>query len=290
MSSNKLNIYRKPRVDKPRIVLGFSGWMNGGDVSTGTIKYLVEKFGAKEFAYIEPEGFYIYNFPGPMEISALFRPHTKIEEGLVRSYEAPTNTFYCDEENNLILFSGKEPNLSWEEYSECIFSVCEQFGVSEIYFIGSVAGLTPHSREPRIMCSVSDEKLKGPLQQHGVVKFTSYAGPASIVTYLMVRCRERGMSMLSLVAEIPAYVQGHNPRCIETATRCIGGLLGLRIQLDDLRAMGDEFEKKLTEAVQRQPELAARIHKLEQAYDDEVFDTEMADLKQWLEQQGIRVD
>jgi len=39
MSSNKLNIYRKPRVDKPRIVLGFSGWMNGGDVSTGTPYY-----------------------------------------------------------------------------------------------------------------------------------------------------------------------------------------------------------------------------------------------------------
>lgn len=36
--------------------------------------------------------------------------------------------------------------------------------------------------------------------------------------------------------------------------------------------------------------LAERIQKLEEDYDNEVFDTQMTDLKDWLEQQGIRLD
>ena len=61
MASDKLNIYERPRLDTPRVLLGFSGWMDGGKVSTGTINCLIEKLGAKRFAEIEPEGFYIYN-------------------------------------------------------------------------------------------------------------------------------------------------------------------------------------------------------------------------------------
>jgi len=289
MTSDKLNIYREPKLDEPRLLLSLSGWMDGGDVSTGTTKYLVEKLGAEKFAEIEPEGFYIYNFPGSMEISALFRPYTKIENGLIQSYKAPANTFFCDEKNNLILFRGKEPNLAWQEFSDCIFSLCSQLNVTQIYFIGSVAGLMPHTREPRIFCSTSDEKIKTPPQQPGI-KFTNYEGPASFITHLMVRCRQEALTMISLVAETPAYVQGHNPRSIQTTTRCIAGILGLHIHLDDLRKTSDSFEKKLSTVVQRQPELAEKVQKLEEDYDSEVFDTEMGDLKKWLEQQGIRVD
>ena len=289
MASDKLRIYERPKLHDPRLLLGFSGWMDGGDVSTGTIKSLIDKLDAQKLADMNPEGFYIYSFPGSMEITALFRPHTRIKNGLVRSYEVPTNAFFYSEQNNLILFLGKEPNLQWEEFADCIFSLCAEFNVKSIYFIGSVAGLVPHTREPRIFCSVSDAKLKEALQRFGV-KFTDYEGPASIVTYLTANCSKRGLSMTSLVATTPAYVQGENPKCIETVTRRLAGILGLQIDLDDLRTISDEFEKKLSDAVQEQPELASNISKLEEDYDNEIFDSEMGDWKKWLEQQGIRLD
>ncbi len=96
--------------------------------------------------------------------------------------------------------------------------------------------------------------------------------------------------MVSLVAAIPAYVQGSNPKCIEAVTRRLIGMLELQIKLDDLRAVSDEFEKKLSDIVQEQPELEGNIQKLEEDYDNEIFNSEMGDLKKWLEQQGIRVD
>ena len=289
MISDKLKIYHKPKLKNARLLLGFYGWMDGGDVSTGTVKYLIEQFGAERFATIKPEGFYIYSLPGSMEMSSLFRPHAIIENGMVQKYRIPRNTFYCDEENDLVLFIGKEPNLAWEQYCECIFSLCERFDVREIYFVGSVAGLTPHSRKPRIHCSVSNEKLKGALRQAGL-KFVNYEGPSSIITYMTVQAAKKDFNMTSLVAEIPAYVQGYNPRCIEETIKCMAGLLGLHVPLDELRTAGDDFEKKLTKVIEKQPELAESIQKLEADYDNEVFDTEMGDLKNWLEQQGIEVD
>ena len=278
MLSGELNIYKKPNFDSPRLLLGFSGWMDGGEVSTGTVKCLIDKLGAQRFAEIGAEGFYINSFPGSMEITALFRPHAKIKDGLIESYEIPENSFFYSEENDLILFSGKEPNLRWEDFAERVFSLCEQFGVKMIYFIGSVAGLVPHTREPRLFCSVSDAGLKETFRHYGV-KFTNYDGPASIITYLTANCSKRGLRMVSLIATIPAYVQGSNPKCIEAVTRRLVGMLELQIKLDDLRVISDAFEKKLSEIVQEQPELESNIHKLEEDYDNEIFNSELGDLK-----------
>jgi proteasome assembly chaperone (PAC2) family protein len=289
MASNKLKIIDNPDLHNTRLLMGFSGWMDGGEVSTGTIKYLIDKLGAQKFAEINPEGFYIYNFPGSMEMTALFRPHTKIRAGLIRSFEVPSNEFFYSEQHNLILFYGKEPNLQWEEFADCIFSLCREFGVEMIYFIGSVAGLVPHTREPRFISSVSDAQLKETLQQYGI-RFTDYEGPASFITYLSIHCTEQDLKMATLVATIPAYVQGNNPRCIESVIKRTAGILGLQVELDDIRAIGDEFEKKLSDAVEEQPELVANIRKLEEDYDNEVFNTEMGDLKNWLQQQGINLD
>jgi hypothetical protein len=80
--SDKLRIFDDANFRNPRLLMGFSGWMDGGDVSTGTIKVLADRLYAKRFAEIEPEGFYIYNFPGAMEITALFRPHCRIKKGI----------------------------------------------------------------------------------------------------------------------------------------------------------------------------------------------------------------
>ena len=289
MACDNLRIYEAPSFRSPRLILGFSGWMDGGDVSTGTMRVLAERLEAKRFAEIRPEGFYIYNFPGAMEITSLFRPHCRIASGLVRDFEFPENLFYAAQESDLIVFVGKEPNLDWEDYADCIFALCREFGVEMVYFIGSVAGLVPHTRDPQMFCSVSDTRLKDRFGNYGV-RFSDYEGPASIVTYLTARAKDRGVDLVSLVATVPAYVQGNNPKCIEAVTRRVAGMLGVHVELDDLRAMGDEFEKKLSEAVQEQPELAENIVKLEEDYDNEIFNHDMPDLRRWLHQKGIRLD
>jgi proteasome assembly chaperone (PAC2) family protein len=289
MGYESLKIYGRPKLESARMVMAFSGWMDGGDTSTGTVRYLAEKLHAKKTAEIEPEAFYIYNFPGSMEVSSLFRPHTKIEDGLVAIYQEPTNTFFCSEQHNLVLFSGKEPNIRWNEYAECVLSLAADYSVAVIYFVGSVAGLVPHTRDPRWHGSISTDRLRRVLQQHDM-KPTNYEGPASIVTYLTVLAREKGIRMATLVAEIPAYVQGENVKCIEAAARKLSDILELAIDLGDLKERSQRFEKTLNETLLEKPDLAEHIKKLEDDYDREVRDEEVADLKSWFEKQGIHLE
>jgi hypothetical protein len=117
-----LTFRRQPKVQDTTLVLAFSGWMDGGDVSTGTVERLVNLLEATPIAEIDPDPFYIYNFPGSMEIAAIFRPHIAIEDGVVKSMEVPTNTFYCHDSANVALFVGKEPNLRWRSFRDCILS------------------------------------------------------------------------------------------------------------------------------------------------------------------------
>lgn len=289
MADDKLRIYEALPFEKPRLVVGFSGWMDGGNVSTGTIRVLARKLGARRFAEILPEGFYIYSFPGAMEITSLFRPHCRIQAGLVRTFDLPENVFFGAPASDLILFLGKEPNLAWQDYADCLFELCTELGVTSVYFIGSVSGLVPHTRDPHLFCSVSDAELKPVFEQYGI-RFSDYEGPASIVTYLTAEARHRGIEMVSLMATVPAYVQGNNPKCIDAVVRRLAGILQLDLHLDDLRTAADDFERKLTEVVDEEPELAESVVKLEQDYDNDIFNNEMTDLKAWLHHKGIRLD
>ena len=155
----EVQIDREIKLTDGKLLIGLSGWMNGCEISTNAADYFIEKLDASKVGFIAPNGFYIYNFPGSMETTAMLRPHTRIENGIVQSYNEPENTFFCDEKNNLLFFIGREPNIRWHKYGECIFSVCRQLGIKSIYFVGSVAGLVPHNREPRFFCSISDESL-----------------------------------------------------------------------------------------------------------------------------------
>src|SRR3954453_7791545 len=95
------------------MLLAFTGWMDGGEVSTGTVRNLLANLSADPIADIDPEPFYIYNFPGSMEVAALFRPEVQYVDGLITELEMPENRFYCDRGRNMVLFLGKEPNLRW---------------------------------------------------------------------------------------------------------------------------------------------------------------------------------
>ena len=289
MTCDELTIRNRPELQNARMVMGLSGWMDGGDVSTGTVKWLVRLLGASKLAEIDPRRFYITSFPGTMEVSALFRPHTRIREGLITELTFPANVFYCDAAHDLVLFSGREPNLHWDAYAECVFSLAEACDVKRIYFIGSVAGVVPHTRQPRLYCSLSDAALKGEFEGYGA-RFSNYDGPASLVTYLTRQAPSRGVEMAALVAEIPAYVQGANPICIASATRRLAAILGVQLDFAELHAVRHAFDKRLSELVAEREQLAELVRKLEGDYDNEVFDTQMGDLKDWLEERGIRLD
>lgn len=259
-----------PALKDATMLLALTGWMDGGDVSTGTVKRLMEGRLVQDIAKIDPDPFYIFNFPGSMEISSLFRPEVKYEAGMVEKFSMPPNIFHCDEAANLIFFLGKEPNLKWQAFGDCIFEVAKAANVKRIIFMGSFGGPVPHTREPRMFASVSHEHLKPILEQNGV-KFSDYEGPSGFATLLLAQCASHGIEMMSLVAEIPGYLQGMNPLSIEAITRRLSRLLNLPVDFDAMRQESTEWELQVTQAVEKDEELAESVRKMEEQYDDELI-------------------
>lgn len=265
-----LQIRRSPAVDGATLVLAFTGWMDGGNVSTGTVERLAHLLHAESFAEIDSEPFYIYNFPGPMEVAALFRPHVEVEDGLIKRIEMPSNIFYCHERTKLVLFIGKEPNLQWRTFGECIFRLAREVGVSRILFVGSFGGSVPHTREPRLYITCSDAELLPEMDQYGVRR-TGYQGPGSFTTYLMMQAASNGFPMVSLVAEIPGYLQGSNPACIEAVTRRLAKILKVPLDLDPLRAASTEWELQISSVIENDADLAEKVRQLEEEYDNDLL-------------------
>jgi proteasome assembly chaperone (PAC2) family protein len=235
------------------------------------VRNLIANLDARVVATVDPEPFYIYNFPGSMEVAALFRPEVKYADGVIESFDLPENEFYCDAGRNVVLFLGKEPHLRWRDFADCVFEVAARTRVSRLFFVGSFGGTVPHTREPRLYASISDERLRAGLKRFGV-GFSDYEGPASFATYLLSRAAGRGLEMVSLAAEIPAYLQGVNPVSIEAVTRRLNNILGLHVDLAPMRQVSDEWEESVSAIVREDEKLARRIKKLEEAYDRDLVE------------------
>lgn len=265
-----LTLLNTPRLEGSTMLLALTGWMDGGLVSTGTVKHLMEGRELVEVGRIEPAGFYIDNFPGSMEVTAMFRPHVKYENGLVESFDMPTNEFHADVAGNIAFFVGKEPNLNWPGFADAIFDVAARLGVKRIIFMGSFGGSVPHTREPRLYGSVSERRLLPLLEQYGL-KPTEYEGPGSFATYLLHHAPKRGVEMLSISAEIPGYLQGANPTSIQAVTRRLAALLNLPVDLAGLREASTEWELQVSDVVEKDKKLATTVRKLEEEYDNELI-------------------
>src|SRR5688572_23154328 len=135
MPHKPLKLFNTPTMDGATLLLALTGWMDGGLVSTGTVRHLMSGRDLVKVAEIEPQGFYIDNFPGSMDVTALFRPHVKYAGGLVESFEMPTNEILADPAAGVAFFLGKEPNINWIGFADCVFDVAERLGIKRIIFM-----------------------------------------------------------------------------------------------------------------------------------------------------------
>ena len=274
-----------PKMPGARMVIALDGWMDGGEVSTGTVGWLIDRLGAGEVAkHMDPDPFYLVNFPGSMEVTAMFRPYVDITDGIISTYQEPTNTFFASPEHNLILFQGEEPNNAWQLYTDCVFHVAKEVGVGSVYFIGSFGGVVPHARAEAFRHRVGRQDQTRPGSPGDQVQ--QLRRPRQRGDPPAHPCADAGLTMANLSAEIPAYIEGLNAKSIEAVARKLAVILDLNLNFDKLRKTSDRWERKLNKAVAKKDELLEHIQKLEEDYDHEVFDTQMGDLKDFLKKAG----
>ena len=263
-------ITEKPRLSHPYMVCGISGWVDGGEAATGTVKYLVQKLEARRFADILIDSFHVFQVPGQLSL----RPYIRIKDGLLEEHRFPQNQFFYwanpNADNDLVLFLGTEPNLNWEEYANAILDVAEELAVVRVYLLGGVLDRTPHTREPSVSCTCSSNELKEEMQQYRV-QFSNYEGPGSFGTTLLYVCQQRQMATVSLLARATYYPEfniliSYNPKSIRAVLRRLNRMLRLNTDISDLDRAAEEFEAKLELIGSQNPEFQAYIKELEKDF------------------------
>lgn len=262
-----VQFHEQPQLKDATLLMAFTGWMDGGEVSTGTVNRIIHLLEAEPFAELDSEPFYIFNFPGSMDTAAMFRPDIEIVDGLVLSVDMPENTFYWHKESNLVFFVGQEPHLCWPTYRDALIYLAERIGISRILFTGSFGGAVPHTRQPRLYITASEERLLKEMEPFRVRR-TSYEGPGSFMSYFMTQVPTVGLEMVSLIAEIPGYLHGKNPMSIEAVTRRLAKILQLPLELDSLRQASNNWEEHISTIVEENDELLEKIREMERDYDD----------------------
>ena len=236
-----LRVKGKIKLPNASMVVGLSGWGNAGEVSTFTVKYLIDKLEATKLGEITSNRFYNYQ---------LQRPIVSIRHGMILDYKPPKNDLYYWRDKNkkvsLILLLGAEPHLDWPSYAEAVLKISEKFGVRRIYTIGGYLSDITYTDEPLITASTNNESAISELESVGV-ELTNYTGPTSVYSEILWQARAYGISVMSLWCAVPIYVSGFYPRAAYYMLLKILKLIGIELNLQDLRRRLSYFNIKTAE-------------------------------------------
>lgn len=269
-SDGSVHYISKPDLRNPDVICGLTGWVDGGDVATGGIKYLISQFDADEFASIPASRYHVYQAPG---IEAA-RPMLQMTEGLISEARFPRNQFFCAynpvSDRDVILFLGTEPSLYWEEYANEVVALARELHAHRLYTIGGVLDETPHTKEPRVSCSCTSPELRDELREYAV-GFSNYGGPATFNSMLLYTCRQQHLEAVNFSVRVTYYPDyniaiDYYPKSLKAILVRLNRLAHLKLNFDDLDASIRELDGKLDFMRKQNPQFDSYVAELERSY------------------------
>jgi len=253
-------------------VCGFEGSLNGGDVSLGGIRYLINHFKATKFAEITSLRYHVYQVPGAEGL----RPVFKTDDGLITESYFPKDEFYHarnpGSDHDLVFLNGNEPNLYWEEYADNVVELAVGLGASRLYAFGAILDRTPYFREPKITCTCTSAKVKSEMAKYAV-GFSNRYGGATFNQMLVYLCQKKGLEALNLTARAPYYLEfnlaiQYSPKSIKAVLVRLNDLMHLGLSFEDLDASMREVQGKVDFFRQQNTQFNAYIEEIDKGYEE----------------------
>ena len=260
----------KPTLKDPYIICGFSGWINGGEVSVASINYFIKQYNGLKFAEMPISRYHVYQIPGLESL----RPVFKMQDGLIVETHLPKNQFYYAKnpvsENDFIFFVGTEPSIKWEEYADTVVSLACDFGASRLYTLCGILTRTPYTREPHISCTCTSDTIKEEMEKYNVT-FSDRVGPATFNQMLIYACKKKGLEGVNFTVRVPCYPEynvliGYSPKSVKAVLVRLKDLMHLDMSFEELDNAIKEVEGKLDFFRQQNPEFNAYVEELEKDY------------------------
>lgn len=247
-----------PQLRNPLVVAGFHGWSNAGSVSSDTVEYLTDKLQPRPFARLNEEPFLDFT---------LERPVAQIEDGVIHELESMATDLLCwsrpDGEHDLVMLLGREPHFDWPGYSRILVDVMLRLDVRRLYTIGGVQDTVSHSASPIVsVVGSSPYVVAGAARLDAAVQAATYYGPVSIHSFLIRACMDVGIEGVSLWGHVPAYLQ-KSPRLVQKMVTILNNAVGMQCPTDDLSLKSIEMDRKIRDALSRDPNLKRLVETVE---------------------------
>lgn len=240
------------------MIAGFRGWSDAGRVSSDTLEYFLETFEPQVFARLSN---------GPFVNFTLERPIGKVENGLIQ-YLEPFSTQFSfltnpDGEHDLIFVLAKEPHFKWQLYGELFVEMMIRLGVRRLYTIGGVQDTISHSRPPQVSIVGSSASVVADTMKLGDgFQPAEYVGPISVHSCLIRTCMDNEIEAVSVWGHVPAYLE-KMPRLVAKIVASLGTAAGMDCPTEDLLRQSIELDRKIDEALARDPNLKHFVEALE---------------------------
>ncbi len=240
-------------------------WSNGGRISSGLPRYLIEKSGDKKIGRLGPQ---ISTMCYPFQVAGThdaFRPLAAFKDGLPATSMHREN-FFHDAGNGLIVFLGEEPWYRLDLYVEGFFQAVKELGIKQTAAVEGVNGPAPPDLERRITCAYSKPEMKADLDKYGL-QFSSYGsdgrrGPTigmAMVSAAHYQYPDIEMFRLGAMAPLYPLVASNNQqlgitrdhRSFYDIMRRIKAMFTLDIDLEELKRFGEEESQELQQALER---------------------------------------
>ena len=228
-------------------------WSNGGRISSGLPRYLIEKLGAKKIGELGPQ---VSTMCYPFQVAGThdaFRPVAAFQEGLPSESMHRENYFF-DAGNGLVIFLGEEPWYRLDLYVQGFFEAIKELGIKQTVAVEGVNGPAPPDMERRITCAYSKASMKEDLERFGL-QFSSYGsdgrrGPTiGMALVSMAHFVYPDIEMFRLGAMAPLYplLSSNNQqlgitrdhRSFYDIMRRLNAMFDLTIDLNELKGLAD---------------------------------------------------
>jgi proteasome assembly chaperone (PAC2) family protein len=269
-----IQYHNQPILRDPIALVAFAGWNDAAEAATTAIKFLIERWKPIKIAEIDSEDFFVFTET---------RPTVKFVDGIQRAITWPTNQFFAyiatELNRDVILFTGSEPQLKWQTFSNSFLEVCKRFNVSETVFLGALLADVPHSIEVPISGTASSDDVMERLREMDVHN-SRYEGPTGMIGVLQDAFRRIQIPSATLWAAAPHYLAATpNIKVTATLLTYVNTYLSFGLDLSDIQSDAIHFEEQITTLVERDPEASAYVRKLIEQLAQDAEDDEDEDEK-----------
>ena len=229
----KIKVRRTPKLVNPSLV---AAWPGVGNVALIAVTYLKDKLKAKPLGELDPQGSF--------DLGGVF-----IKDNVIELPDFPQSAFYYwksrGKGNDLLVFlSEAQPTLGAYEYVGRVLDIAESFGVSRVYTLA--AAITEHHPdEPRVLGAATKPELLEEMKKLNVVLAGDFY-VAGLNGLLLGAAKERKLEGICLLGETVKYAAKlANPRSSQAVLEVLTKLLGVKIDLAELKELADGTEKQL---------------------------------------------